>query len=469
MLWGRPRERLPHSRLEYQLQRSDVNESPDPSPDFERLLLLSTEIKAQMEQLDQLSFEEILTLAPALLRTMVSGSSLQVIREHEQAADALVQTGTIQLANGTSAFASTYVGPPEPVWFMVYGFPDTWQLTVALFLQQLQHALQAAGYTEELNRQARQDWLTGLFWAGRLRQTLEEKLPEWTPMALLVTDLSQPADESSEEERQLRLRWFAQALRLSLDEDGSAYKLQRNRLAVLMPERELSRIESTIRRLAPHSRLAYALSGEASGSALLDLALARLGGGGAAQRKNLHTRRTERRTGQYPLSIHCGSPTARALLAQLTGDWRFTSPLSLILDQPAGFALEEFPDVRRPVLILTDGASHGYAHDLMELEPEGLVFGQLSSAELRRHLQVLATGERIFAGPIIDRSPLFPRERQVWRLIAQGLDNPAIARQLGIGERTAANYFTSLKDKLHLPTRSAVALAYWGRLRGGHP
>lgn len=445
-----------------------MNDTPDPVIDFEQLRWLSTDINAQSAQFDGLTFEEILALAPAVLRSIISGARLQLTREHEQQADAPLARGPVKLANGSSAWSGFYLGPPEPVWFTVYGFSAAEHLTLALFFNRLEQSLQAAGYTEELNRQARHDWLTGLLWGDRLKGTLQQNLPGWTPLALLVIDTQAAAETPVTEERHLRLRWFAHALRLSLGEEDSAYRLEHNLLAVLTPERELNRIESTVLRLEPRAKLAYALSGEASGPSLLELALSRLQGG-PVSRQQRRSRRPASRPGQYPLTVHCGSPTALALLQQLTGDWRFTQQLSLVLDQPAGYALEMLPRAQRPALVLTDGASRGYLHDLTELEPEGLVFGELDPAGLRRQLEVMAAGERVYAGPLLEHSPLFPRERQVWRLIAKGLDNQAIATQLGIGERTVANYFTSLKEKLHLPSRSAVALAYWGRLQGETP
>ncbi len=440
-----------------------MNDSLSSGSDYEQLRWLSTEVAAQTGQFDGLSFEEILALAPAVLRSLIDSARLQLVREHEQQADEPLKRGPVQLANGSSAFTSYYVGPPEPVWFTAYGYSDSDHLTLSLYFNRLEHALQAAGYAEELNRQARHDWLTGLLWADRLKEVLQQQIPPWTPMALLGIDLEQPEQALGAEERRLRLRSFAHALRLTLGEEDTAYKLERNLLAVLTPERELTRIESTVQRLDPRASMAYALSGEASGAKLLDLVITRLAGGSGSTMRN-RPRRPAARPGQYPLKIHCGAPTALALLEQLTGDWRFTAPLSLVLDQPVGYALEVMPQVRRAVLVLTDGASRGYLHDLTDLEPEGLIFGKLDAPELRRQLELMAAGERIYSGPLLERSPLFPRERQVWRLIANGLDNEAIATHLGIGERTVANYFTSLKDKLHLPTRSAVALAYWGRL-----
>ena len=60
--------------------------------------------------------------------------------------------------------------------------------------------------------------------------------------------------------------------------------------------------------------------------------------------------------------------------------------------------------------------------------------------------------------------PLFPREREVWRLVVKGLDNAQIAAQLGVSEKTVANYVTNLRDKLNLNNRVELVLSYLGKL-----
>ena len=62
------------------------------------------------------------------------------------------------------------------------------------------------------------------------------------------------------------------------------------------------------------------------------------------------------------------------------------------------------------------------------------------------------------AGPVSD--PLTPREREVLALIADGLPNKAIARQLGISEHTAKFHVGSVLGKLGAASRAeAVMLA----------
>jgi non-specific serine/threonine protein kinase len=48
------------------------------------------------------------------------------------------------------------------------------------------------------------------------------------------------------------------------------------------------------------------------------------------------------------------------------------------------------------------------------------------------------------------------REREVALLVAQGLTNRAIARQLHLSERTAANHVQHILDKLDLENRAQI-------------
>jgi len=56
---------------------------------------------------------------------------------------------------------------------------------------------------------------------------------------------------------------------------------------------------------------------------------------------------------------------------------------------------------------------------------------------------------------------LTDRELEVFRLIARGLSNPEIARELYIIETTVKTHITHILEKLHLRARlQAVVLAY---------
>ena len=53
---------------------------------------------------------------------------------------------------------------------------------------------------------------------------------------------------------------------------------------------------------------------------------------------------------------------------------------------------------------------------------------------------------------------LSPRELDVLRLIAQGIDNADIADELGISPRTAKNHVSSILSKLELTSRIQAAI-----------
>jgi pimeloyl-ACP methyl ester carboxylesterase/DNA-binding CsgD family transcriptional regulator len=67
----------------------------------------------------------------------------------------------------------------------------------------------------------------------------------------------------------------------------------------------------------------------------------------------------------------------------------------------------------------------------------------------------------------IKSAGLTPAERDVLRLVAQGLDNSAIARQLGKSEKTVRNQVSSIFDKLGVRTRAEAIVRVHSYQRGG--
>jgi DNA-binding NarL/FixJ family response regulator len=71
------------------------------------------------------------------------------------------------------------------------------------------------------------------------------------------------------------------------------------------------------------------------------------------------------------------------------------------------------------------------------------------------------TGRQVpAAGPGEAASVLTPRELDVLRLVAQGLTNPGIARQLILSEHTVHRHLANIFHKLNLSSRAAAAA--WG-------
>lgn len=90
-------------------------------------------------------------------------------------------------------------------------------------------------------------------------------------------------------------------------------------------------------------------------------------------------------------------------------------------------------------------------HVLLDTEPAWPVF----MAELRGFL---GSAPRDATEGVGDAT-LTPAEREVLRLVALGLDNPAIAQQLNKSEKTVRNQVSSIFDKLGVRTR-AEAIVY---------
>jgi DNA-binding NarL/FixJ family response regulator len=60
--------------------------------------------------------------------------------------------------------------------------------------------------------------------------------------------------------------------------------------------------------------------------------------------------------------------------------------------------------------------------------------------------------------PRAELDELTPREREVLRLIARGMENAEIADELGISPRTAKNHVSNILAKLGLPSRIQAAI-----------
>jgi DNA-binding CsgD family transcriptional regulator len=59
-----------------------------------------------------------------------------------------------------------------------------------------------------------------------------------------------------------------------------------------------------------------------------------------------------------------------------------------------------------------------------------------------------------------DPSSITDRQREVIELIAQGLSNDELSQQLGISPRTAKAHCDVLRQKLGVPRRRQIPLAY---------
>jgi len=136
---------------------------------------------------------------------------------------------------------------------------------------------------------------------------------------------------------------------------------------------------------------------------------------------------------------------------------------------------------RTNVLVLSQYAEPGYALELLQENAEGI--GYLLKDRINDLPEFIAAVRRVATGgsaldssivsqlvgrrrrddPLAD---LTPREREVLRLMAEGLSNTAIAERIVVGDRTVEKHVTSIFQKLQLPAaadthrRVLAVLAY---------
>jgi DNA-binding NarL/FixJ family response regulator len=139
------------------------------------------------------------------------------------------------------------------------------------------------------------------------------------------------------------------------------------------------------------------------------------------------------------------------------------------------------------VLVFTRLDEDEYVFEALRAGASGFLVKGASPDQLIEGIRVLAAGQAILAPSVTPRllrqlvhrlpppasltSPLLRtltgREIQVLRLVAQGLSNAEIAKELSVGEATVKSHVYHLRLKLHLNDRSQlVAFAYQTGLAG---
>lgn len=130
-----------------------------------------------------------------------------------------------------------------------------------------------------------------------------------------------------------------------------------------------------------------------------------------------------------------------------------------------------------PVLMLTMADDDGSLLAALQAGARGYLVKGAGRDEVLHAVRTVAAGGAVFGSEIALRiagllagtklreaGQLFPsltaREAEVLNLVARGLDNRRIARELVVAEKTVRNHVTHIFEKLHVATRAeAVARA----------
>jgi DNA-binding NarL/FixJ family response regulator len=131
------------------------------------------------------------------------------------------------------------------------------------------------------------------------------------------------------------------------------------------------------------------------------------------------------------------------------------------------------------ILILTTFDLDEYVYDALRAGASGFLLKDAGADELIQAVRIVAAGEALLAPSITRRliedyarrpprreqpaalAELTPRELEVLRLLARGISNADIARELVLGDATVKTHVARIFAKLNLHDRAqAVVLAY---------
>ncbi|WP_322816943.1 GGDEF domain-containing protein [Chloroflexus sp.] len=182
-----------------------------------------------------LSFAEVLEHARRWVSWIFERGHLEVI---DPSSTVIEQKFPVR-GRVTGGYGISFSGPPYPVYVRLVlpntDDPDELRMA-ALYCDYLFAALQAAGYREELDRQARYDWLTGLGNQRALERRLKGGLPaDWGVAFLDLDNLKRVNDSQGHLAGDQLLQRFANALRQAAFE---AFRLGGDEFVVLLTRQQ---------------------------------------------------------------------------------------------------------------------------------------------------------------------------------------------------------------------------------------
>lgn len=129
----------------------------------------------------------------------------------------------------------------------------------------------------------------------------------------------------------------------------------------------------------------------------------------------------------------------------------------------------DFPDIR--VLVLTTFDDRETVDAAVQGGADGYILKEMEDEKVIQSVKAVCAGIRVFGGSVFEgmrrqMAPagegadldLTPRERDIMRLVAQGMDNREIAAGLFLAEGTVRNNISRLLEKLKLKDRTQLAV-----------
>lgn len=131
----------------------------------------------------------------------------------------------------------------------------------------------------------------------------------------------------------------------------------------------------------------------------------------------------------------------------------------------------DFPDMK--ILVLTTFDDRETVDAAVNGGADGYILKEMDDETVIQSVKTVFAGIRVFGGSVFDTMrrqmpvaapkpactpDLTPRERDIVRLITQGLDNREIAAELFLAEGTVRNNISRLLEKLRLKDRTQLAV-----------
>ena len=131
---------------------------------------------------------------------------------------------------------------------------------------------------------------------------------------------------------------------------------------------------------------------------------------------------------------------------------------------------------RRKVLILSTFDEDRYILPAVQMGAGGYILKNARPADIMRAVRQIASGQSVLGpeamqairrnlqkapcgnGAVLNR--LTDREREVCALVAEGLNNKAVAEHLYLSEGTVKNYISTILDKTGLEHRTQIAIEW---------
>ena len=149
-----------------------------------------------------------------------------------------------------------------------------------------------------------------------------------------------------------------------------------------------------------------------------------------------------------------------------------------LADEDDMVIVEKLKERATHVLLVADEVTQTQVERALEAGADGYTLKDISVQELASTIRRLAGGDTVLhpdaASSLARRFssngkgktvPLTPRQREILRLIAAGLENKQIARRLGVGVHTVKTHVSRVLNKLGASSRTeAVVVALRDRL-----